>query len=147
MRLVNTYLSELEIKKQDIEVIRNLFKKHYTEQIEVNRYKYEERKHYETDIDIIDVEFLKENIYKEIDKLIKIHEKVIQSIGQSVEIIVANDDTDTEIQVFEKNCNDVSGFGLFITSRKIQELKPYYTSDICNAYLNFENVSFGVMFE
>lgn len=147
MRLVNTYLSELEIKKQDIEVIRNLFKKHFPEQIEVNRYKYEDRKHYETDIDIIDVEFLKENIYKEIDKLIKIHEKVIQSIGQNVEIIVANDDTDTEIQVFEKNCNEVSGFGLFITSRKIQELEPYYTSDICNAYLNFEKVSFGVMFE
>ncbi|MQR84857.1 hypothetical protein GFV16_02720, partial [Bacillus megaterium] len=80
-------------------------------------------------------------------KLIKIHQKIIQLVNQNVEIIVANDDTDTEIQIFEKNCNDISGFGLFITSRKILELEPYYTSDICNAYLNFENVSFGVMFE
>ncbi|WP_017470422.1 hypothetical protein [Amphibacillus jilinensis] len=147
MRLVNTYLSEHELKKEDIEVICNIFKKQYDEKIEVNSYKYDDRKYYETDFDIIDIEFLKENIYKEIDKLIKIHEKVIQSVNQNVEIIVANDDTDTEIQLFEKNCNDISGFGLFITSRKIQELEPYYTSDICNAYLNFENVSFGVMFE
>ncbi|MGG3926170.1 hypothetical protein ABET51_09210 [Metabacillus fastidiosus] len=147
MRLVNTYLSEHELKKEDIEVICNIFKKQYDENIEVNSYKYDDRKYYETDFDIIDIEFLKENIYLEIDKLIKIHEKVIQSVNQNVEIIVANDDTDMEIQVFEKNCNDISGFGLFITSRKIQELEPYYTSDICNAYLNFEHVSFGVMFE
>ncbi|GAB1769555.1 hypothetical protein [Priestia sp. RMT2NF4] len=147
MRLVNTLLSEHELKKEDIEVICNIFKKQYDENIEVNSYKYDDRKYYETDFDIIDVEFLKENIYVEIDKLIKIHEKIIQLVNQNVEIIVANDDTDTEIQIFEKNCNDISGFGLFITSRKILELEPYYTSDICNAYLNFENVSFGVMFE
>lgn len=147
MRLVNTLLSEHELKKEDIEVICNIFKKQYDENIEVNSYKYDDRKYYETDFDIIDVEFLKENIYREIDKLIKIHEKIIQLVNQNVEIIVANDDTDTEIQIFEKNCNDISGFGLFITSRKILELEPYYTSDICNAYLNFENVSFGVMFE
>ncbi|MGZ0134690.1 hypothetical protein ACXKZH_21330 [Priestia megaterium] len=147
MRLVNTLLSEHELKKEDIEVICNIFKKQYDENIEVNSYKYDNRKYYETDFDIIDVEFLKENIYIEIDKLIKIHEKIIQLVNQNVEIIVANDDTDTEIQIFEKNCNDISGFGLFITSRKILELEPYYTSDICNAYLNFENVSFGVMFE
>jgi len=147
VRLVNTLLSEHELKKEDIEVICNIFKKQYDENIEVNSYKYDDRKYYETDFDIIDVEFLKENIYIEIDKLIKIHEKIIQLVNQNVEIIVANDDTDTEIQIFEKNCNDISGFGLFITSRKILELEPYYTSDICNAYLNFENVSFGVMFE
>ncbi|PVC66651.1 hypothetical protein C2I27_16900 [Priestia megaterium] len=147
MRLVNTLLSEHELKKEDIEVICNIFKKQYDENIEVNSYKYDDRKYYETDFDIIDVEFLKENIYIEIDKLIKIHEKIIQLVNQNVEIIVANDDTDTEIQIFENNCNDISGFGLFITSRKILELEPYYTSDICNAYLNFENVSFGVMFE
>ncbi|MFK7680431.1 MULTISPECIES: hypothetical protein [Priestia] len=147
MRLVNTLLSEHELKKEDIEVICNIFKKQYDKNIEVNSYKYDDRKYYETDFDIIDIEFLKGNIYIEIDKLIKIHEKVIQLVNQNMEIIVANDETDTEIQVFEKNCNDISGFGLFITSRKIRELEPYYTSDICNAYLNFENVSFGVMFE
>ncbi|MEY9972686.1 hypothetical protein ABH966_003062 [Lysinibacillus sp. RC46] len=147
MRLVNTYLSEQELKKQEIEVICNLFMKQYTEEIEVNSYKYDDRKYYETDFDLIDIEFQKENIHKEIDKLIKVHEKAIQSIDQKVEIIVANDDTDAEIQLFENDYNNVSGFGLFITQRNIQELEPYYTSDICNAYLNFENVSFGVIFE
>ncbi|KOP69344.1 hypothetical protein AMS59_23500 [Lysinibacillus sp. FJAT-14745] len=147
MRLVNTYLSEQELKKQEIEVIYNLFMKQYTEEIEVNSYKYDDRKYYETDFDLIDIEFQKENIYKKIDKLIKVHEKAIQSIDQKVEIIVANDDTDAEIQLFENDYNNVSGFGLFITQRNIQELEPYYTSDICNAYLNFENVSFGIIFE
>ncbi|MFJ5562486.1 hypothetical protein [Lysinibacillus xylanilyticus] len=147
MRLVNTYLSEQEFKKQEIEVICNLFKKQYTEEIEVNSYKYDDRKYYETDFDLIDIEFYVDNIYKEIDKLIKVHKKAIQSINQNVEIIVANDDTDTEIQVFENDCNEVSGFGLFITKRKIQELEPYYISDICNAYLNLENVSFGVIYK
>ncbi|MCM3359758.1 hypothetical protein [Psychrobacillus sp. MER TA 171] len=147
MRLVNTYLSKHDLKKEEIEVICNIFKKQYDENIEVNSYKYDDRKYYETDIDIIDIEFLKESIYKEIDKLIKVHEMVIQLVNQNVEIIVANDDTDTEIQIFEKNWNDISGFGLFITSRNIQDVEPYYTSDTCNAYVNFENVSFGVMFE
>ncbi|WP_374966102.1 hypothetical protein [Lysinibacillus sp. RS5] len=147
MRLVNTYLSEQELKKQEIEVICNLFMKQYTEEIEVNSYKYDDRKYYETDFDLIEIEFQKDNIYKEIDKLIKVHEKAILSIDQNVEIIVANDDTDVEIQLFENDCNNVSGFGLFITKRFIQELEPYYISDISNAYLNFENVSFGVVFE
>jgi len=147
VRLVNTYLSEQELKKQEIEVICNLFMKQYTEEIEVNSYKYDDRKYYETDFDLIEIEFQKDNIYKEIDKLIKVHEKAILSIDQNVEIIVANDDTDVEIQLFENDCNNVSGFGLFITKRFIQELEPYYISDISNAYLNFENVSFGVVFE
>lgn len=57
---------------------------------------------------------------------------------QDVNIIIANDDTDTEtqIQIFENDCNNISGFGLFITK----------SSNICNAYLNFENVSFDVFF-
>lgn len=146
MRLVNTYLSVEELKKQDIAIIRHLFTSNYAENIEVNSYKYEDRKYFETDFDIIDVEFHNENIYKEIDKLINIHEQAIQLINQDVEIIVANDDTDTEIQLLEKNCHDISGFGLFITKRKIDKIKPYYTSGICNVYLNFENVSFGVIF-
>lgn len=147
MRLVNTYLSEQELEKEEIEVICNLFMKQYTEEIEVNSYKYDDRKYYETDFDLIEIEFQKDNIYKEVDKLIKIHEKAILLIDQNVEIIVANDDTDAEIQLFENNCNNVSGFGLFITKRFIQELEPYYISQICNVYLNFENVSFGVIFE
>ncbi len=68
MRLINTYLSEKEITKQEIEDICNLFKKEYTEEIEVDSYKYNDRKYYETDFDIIDIEFQKDNIYKEIDK-------------------------------------------------------------------------------
>ncbi|TDL32828.1 hypothetical protein E2R51_09155 [Jeotgalibacillus sp. S-D1] len=147
MRLVNTYLSKEEMKKQEIDLISKLFNKHYSEEIEISNYKYDDRTYYETDFDLMEIEFEQKTIYKEINKLIELHEKAIQLISQDVEIIIANDDTDAEIQVFENNNNDVSGFGLFITKRKIPEIKPYYTSTICNAYLNFEHVSFGVMFE
>ncbi|MDG5471387.1 hypothetical protein P6709_06480 [Jeotgalibacillus sp. ET6] len=147
MRLVNSLLSKEEIKNNEIEMILTLFKSQYRELIEVSTYKYEDRKYFETDFDVIDIEFNKDSIYQEIDKLIKIHERAISLTSQDVEIIVANDDTDTEIQVFENDDTDISGFGLFITKRKIPMIKPYYTSDICNAYLNFQYVSFDVMFE
>ena len=147
MRLINSYLSEHELKKQEIDVIHKLFEEQYAEKIEVISYKYDDRKYFETDFDVIGIEFLKEKIYEEINTLIKIHEKALQLINQKVEIIVANDDTDSEIRVYEKNCDNVSGFGLFITKRKIEGLEPYYSSDICNAYLNFEHVSFGVIFD
>lgn len=147
MRLINSYLSEHELKKQEIDVIHKLFEEQYAEKIEVISYKYDDRKYYETDFDVIGIEFLKENIYEEINTLIKIHEKALQLINEKVEIIVANDDTDSEIRVYEKNCDNVSGFGLFITKRKIEGLEPYYSSDICYAYLNFEHVSFGVIFD
>lgn len=53
---------------------------------------------------------------------------------------------EAEILKYENDCNDIKSFGLFITSRKIPNIKPYYSSDICNVYLNFEYVSFGVIF-
>ncbi len=68
-------------------------------------------------------------------------------MDQNIDIIIANDDTDTEIQVYEKNCNGIYGFGLFITKRNILDLEPCYVSNICKSYLNFENVSFGVIFD
>lgn len=124
MRLVNTYLSEHKLKKEEIKVIYNIFKKQYIEEIEVNSYKYDDRKYYETDFDVIDIEFLKGNIYKEINKLIKIHEKVIQSVNQNVEIIVANDDTDSEIQVFEKILTMYQDLDCLLLREKFKNLSP-----------------------
>lgn len=147
MRLVNTYLSNRELSVQEIKAVCDLFKEHYDEKIEVSRYKYEDRNYYETDFDLVEVNFCKERIHTSIQTLITIHEQAITLIDQPIEIIVANDDTDTEIQLFEEDCNNVSSFGLFVTKRSIPKLVPYYTSDICRAYLNFKHVSFGVMFE
>ena len=147
MRLVNSYLSKNAIKKDEIATIHKYFNEIYSEKVEVSNYKFNDRVYYETDFDVIDIEFEKDKIYLEINKLITIHEKAMRLIKQEIDIIVANDDTDTEIQLFEKDQNNISEFGLFITTRRIANVMPYYTSDICNAYLNFEYVSFGVIFD
>lgn len=97
MRLVNTYLSNRELSVQEIKAVCDLFKDHYDEKIEVSRYKYEDRNYYETDFDLVEVEFYKECIHTSIQTLITIHEQAITLIDQPIEIIVANDDTDTEI--------------------------------------------------
>jgi len=60
VRLINSYLSEHELKKQEIDVIHKLFEEQYAEKIEVISYKYDDRKYFETDFDVIGIEFLKE---------------------------------------------------------------------------------------
>lgn len=66
MRLVNTYLSKQKIKQHNIELIYSLFMNQYTDKIEVQSFKYDDRKYYETDFDIIGIEFSKNKIYKEL---------------------------------------------------------------------------------
>lgn len=139
-------MSKKEIKQIDLDKIEEIISQLYSNNLEVQKFKYEDRKYYEVDIDLIDVNFNKDKIYEEIDKLIQVYEKVLNVLEFEVDIIIANDDTDTEIQMYESDCNNVGGFGLFITRRNIPNIKPYYTSEVCKAYLNFENVSFGVMF-
>lgn len=146
MKLVNSYLSKQPLTEQEISTITHLFTKHYEEEIEINSYKYDHRIHYETDFDLVGIEFQVHTIHSELDKLITIHEQAMLLLDQPVEVIVANDDTDTEIQMFETDSNDVSGFGLFITQKSIPDIKPYYASENCYAYVNFEYVSFGVLF-
>ncbi|MEW5568676.1 hypothetical protein [Rossellomorea marisflavi] len=146
MRLVNSYLSKQPLTEQEISTITHLFTKHYEEEIEINSYKYDHRIHYETDFDLVGIEFQVHTIHSELDKLITIHEQAMLLLDQPVEVIVANDDTDTEIHLLEKDPNNVSGFGLFITQRSIPTIKPYYASQNCYAYVSFEFVSFGVLF-
>lgn len=62
------------------------------------------------------------------------------------DFIVANDDTDTEVNKYVEDWNNIKDFGLFVTQRIIPDIKSYYNSRVCIAYLNFEYVSFGCMF-
>lgn len=98
------------------------------------------------DIDLLDVKFHKERINEELNKLIKVSEEIIKVVPTELDIICANDDTETEIMKYEKDKNDIQDFGLFVTRRNIINLTPYYSSDTCNAYVNFEHVSFGCIF-
>lgn len=146
MRLVTTILSLSELNDSDISKAKKSMQEMFDNKIEIQKYKYDDRKYYEVDIDLLDVEFQKGNINEEINKLIKVFEKILDTIPTEFDIICANDDTETEIMKYEKDKNDIQDFGLFVTKREIANLKPYYSSDICNAYLNFEYVSFGCIF-
>lgn len=146
MKLVNSYMSKEEIKQTDLAKIIEIVSEQYGNKYEIQKFKYEDRKYYEVDVDLLDVNFSEDRIYKDMDKLIQIHEKVLSVLEIDVDIIVANDDTDTEILIYENDCNNIGGFGLFITKRDIPNIEPYYYSDVCRAFLNFENVSFGVIF-
>ena len=147
MRLVNSFMTIEEMNNEDVNLIIQIIKDKYPNNLEVQKYKFEKRKYFETDFDLIDFNFIQEKIYEEIDGLISMYEEIKKSISCEIDIIVANDDTETEILKYEKDMNNVESFGLFVTSRVIPNIKPYYSSNICNVYLNFKFVSFGVIFE
>ena len=146
MRLINSIMSQEEISNDDIKIIKKIISSKFTNALEVQKYKYEDRKYFETDFDLINVSFEKNRIYEEINKLIMVYEEIFKLISINIEIIVANDDTETEILKYENDWTDIGSFGLFITTRDIPNIQPYYSSNICNVYLNFEYVSFGIMF-
>jgi hypothetical protein len=91
-----------------------------------------------------DVKFTKETLYDGINQLILAYEEILNTLPLQIDFIAANDDTETEVLRYEKNINDIKDFGLFLTTRTIPNLKPYYSSEICSAYVNLTHVSFGV---
>lgn len=146
MRLVNSVLTLEPLNETEIHLIESALRNEYSLEIQVQSYKYEDRQYFETDFDIIDIVFTKESIYEDINRLIGVYTRIIPNAEKMLDVIIANDDTESEILQYEGNFNNVSGFGLFITGRTIPDIQPYYKSEICNAYLNFDNVSFDVMF-
>ena len=107
-------------------------------------FNYDDSPYCETDIDIDDFMFTTENFQNNMEKLIHALEQILSSIPVDIDVIVANDDTEAEILRYEKDWNDVGDFGLFVTKRTIPNLKAYYKSNVCNAYLNTTHVSFGI---
>lgn len=143
MRLVTTILSMCELKDSEISKAKYIMQEMFSNVIEVQKYKYDDRLYFEVYIDLLDVEFHKERINEELNKLIKVSEEIIKVVATELDIICANNDTETEIMKYEKDKNDIQDFGQFVTRRNIINLTPYYSSDTCNAYVNLEHVGFG----
>lgn len=146
MNLVVSILTPHKIPYDSIQKIRDIFCKKSSHEICIQEYKYDDRKFYEIDVDLLNVSMSKSNVMDEIENIISICEHIIINVEAKAEFIVANDDTDADIIKYENNNSDVKSFGLFIASRRIEGVEAYYSSKHCNAYLNFENVSFGVIF-
>lgn len=144
MRLVITMMSKQAFSSLEKKEINDLLITNMNSNSEV--FNYSEGDFFEVDIDLMDVEFQKETIYSHMDKVISLCEFIIKEVRADIDFIIANDDTATEVEKYVGDWNNVRDFGLFITSRSIPNLSTYYSSEICNAYLNFEHVSFGCVF-
>ena len=146
MRLVTTMMTKKELSDGDvykaIEILLSTFNNKY----QIFKYNYDNSKYHETDIDLFDVVFTKQNLHDGISKLIYCYETIMDEILIEIDFISANDDTHNEVSRYEKDVNDVKDFGLFVTNRTIPDLEPYYSSETCNAYVNLTHVSFGVYY-
>lgn len=146
MRLVISIMTLNKLEKEEIDKVMKFFANEYPHKMETFMYDYEENKYHELDIDVLGIEFSKGTIYEDINKLIKLYEKIMNSFSFSLDFIAGNDDTGTAVDIYEENWNDVGSFGLFVTNREIEGFIPYYSSEKCKAYLNFDYVSFGCIF-
>lgn len=144
MRLVVTLMTKEKIPKENRTRIEQILSEKMASKSET--FNYQEEKFFELDIDLLKVEFSKETIYEDIDRLINSCEQILSDIQSDIDFIVANDDTSTEVDKYVKDWNNIDTFGLFITQRVIPNIKPYYHSQVCNAYLNLDYVSFNCMF-
>ena len=146
MILVTTMMTTREMADNEVqkalEIITNKMKK----TARSSKHNYGDRLYYEADIDLQDVKFTKETLNDGIHLLISAYEQILNTLPLQIDFIAANDDTETEILRYEKDINDINDFGLFVTKRTIPNLKPYYSSEICNAYVNLTHVSFGVYY-
>lgn len=144
IRMVNTFMSKEKMSNDDIKYAeKELFNEYQTE-IFVYEFKYDDSDFFEVDFDL-DMVFHREKLFDEINRMISVHERIINGINIEVDIIIGNSDTDALVLKYEKDINDVEKNGFFITKRRIEGLSPYYSSDICNVYLNLDYESFGVL--
>jgi hypothetical protein len=146
MRLVTTMMTTKEMTDYDVQQAEQIISRRFNNKVKSSKHNFGDRRYFETDLDILGVEFTKETLYDGINRLISAYEEIMNTIPIQIDFISANDDTETEIARYEKDTNDVRDFGLFVTKRAIPNLKPYYSSKNCNAYVNLTYVSFGVYY-
>ena len=144
MRLVTSIMTVKELEDVEINRIIQIFTSEFPVKYKTYKFKYDDRKYHEFDIDLFDVVFTRESIYDELERLIHVCESCMENVSTKMEFIAANDDTDSEIQAYETNIDNINNFGLFVTSRIIPGIKPFFSSKVCNAYVNLQHVSFGV---
>ncbi|HWP79905.1 MAG TPA: hypothetical protein VN446_04625 [Candidatus Acidoferrum sp.] len=144
MRLVTTMMTAAEMTDYDVQIAAKIISERFNCEVSSSKHNYGDRRYFEVDIDLLDVNFEKDTLYAGINKLISAYEEILNKIPMGIDFIAANDDTETEIARYEKDINDIKDFGLFVTKRDIPNLKPYFSSGFCNAYVNLTYVSFGV---
>lgn len=146
MRLINSFLSKEAFIESETMAIKKAFENNYEEKIELQSFKYDDREFFELDVDILDIEFSKENLEVQLRKLIRIHDELLAKLNKEIFIIIANDDTDSEIILFEEDSNSTKNIGMLISKKQIGTDEPYFKADNCVIYLDFKYVSFDVIY-
>ncbi|MBP1999094.1 hypothetical protein J2Z69_000113 [Paenibacillus shirakamiensis] len=144
MRLVTTMMTETEMSDSDISKATDILRSQFNKKYEIQSFYYDDSKYREFDNDLFDVDFSSERIYDDIDKLIFAYEEILKTVSHEIDFIAGNDDTHFAVVSYEQNNENIENFGSFVTRRIIPKLQPYYSSQICNAYVNLTHVSFGV---
>ena len=146
MILVTTMMTTREMTDNEVQKASKIITSKMGKAAKTSKHNFGDRRYFEADIDLQDVKFTKETLNDGIHDLIAAYEEIINTLPIQIDFIAANDDTDSFILRYEKDTNDVKDFGLFVTKRTIPNLEPYYSSETCNAYVNFTYVSFGVYY-
>ena len=99
MRLVTTMMTSEGLSDDIIEYaaasLYNLYKSCY-KIYKFGRYKYDNQKFFEIDIDLFDVVFKKQDLEENLMKLILCYEKIMRNSSVSIDFISADDDTNIE---------------------------------------------------
>ncbi|WP_200809717.1 hypothetical protein, partial [Papillibacter cinnamivorans] len=97
MKLVTTMMTTKEILDNDVQKAKNILSKKLGYMATSSKHNYGDRKYFEADIDLINVEFTKKTLYDGINKLIAAYEEILSKIPIQIDFIAANDDTEIEI--------------------------------------------------
>jgi len=141
-------LSKSEFESNIIEDIKKQIQSLYPEnRIEHTCWNFQAREHKELDFDIQDIEFNKERIHEEIDKLIKAILIIFENFSIDCDIIGGYNDTESWIVKYEEDREVYfRQFGLFGTRNPIPNYEPYCVRNRVTIYQNFEFDSMGVVF-
>ena len=143
MRLVITFLSTKALDKRVKSSIAQYYKALYSDVNEFS-FDYKDRKYHEYDIDLIGIMLDENNLQNELDTMALQNICICKKLGIMVDVIISSDDTEREVLIYEKDHNDISSFGLFITKRIIPNIE--YKRKIYDYYVfqNLDYTSFGV---
>jgi hypothetical protein len=145
MRLVITFISAKYFSDDDINAFLIELDKYFNVKKETYRFSYPE--FFELDIDLININFSKETIYFNLLDIIHVCENILSKIRNDIEFIIADIDTGIFVDDYKEDRNNIGDFGIFVTKRSIPNEDKFYSSEICNAYVNLVTNSFGLYYD
>jgi hypothetical protein len=142
MRLVITFLSKKQFTIRDISQSLVIIERYF--KVPNEHYLFTYPDFYELDIDLFGIDFTRETINDDLLQVINVCETILSKVRDNIEFIIADSDTNTFVNDYEKDKDNISRIGLFITTRYISDIEPFYSSNKCNAYVNLASTSFDL---